>query len=172
MSAQPALWLNEIKTTPLGALCLAATPAGLCGLWYGALDSTPAAWQTPAAGPAPWHLAEAARQLMAYLNGERQDFDLPFDLSRLPSFHRAALEACAQIPFGHTRTYGELARQLGRPTGAARAVGSAMAHNPLPILIPCHRVLGGSGALHGYTAPGGLAVKAWLLHLEGVHLGL
>lgn len=167
------LWLKDMKATPLGPLCLAANAQGLCGLWYGTLSSVPADWLTAASGsPAPKHLSEAVNQLTDYLNGERRIFDLPLDLTGLPPFHRAALEACARIPFGQTRSYGELARLLGRPRGAARAVGSAMAHNPLPILIPCHRVLGSSGELHGYTAPGGLAVKAWLLNLEGIHLGI
>jgi len=81
-------------------------------------------------------------------------------------FQRAALARVCAVPYGRTSTYGTIADELGQP-GAVRAVGRANATNPLPIIIPCHRILGADGKLHGYGARGGLETKAWLLRLEG-----
>lgn len=114
----------------------------------------------------PPRTVEAARQIGEYLAGKRQTFDLPIDWSVMPAFQQQALRATFAIPFGQTATYGEIARQIGKP-GAARAVGRAEATNPMPLVIPCHRVIGADGGLHGYGAPGGLETKAWLLRLEG-----
>jgi methylated-DNA-[protein]-cysteine S-methyltransferase len=102
-----------------------------------------------------------------YLAGRRQAFDLPVDLSAVTSFQREVLLAACQIPRGQVRTYAEVARQIGRPK-AARAVGQALASNPVPIVVPCHRVLAADGSLRGYTGGGGLRTKRRLLTLEGV----
>ncbi len=102
----------------------------------------------------------------AYLRGERRDFDLPLDWSKMTPFQRAALARVYVVPYGRTSTYGTIAEELGQP-GAVRAVGRANATNPIPIIIPCHRILGADGKLHGYGARGGLETKAWLLRLEG-----
>ena len=107
----------------------------------------------------------ALAQIGEYLASQRQDFDLPIDWSLYTPFQRQALQATIAVPYGQTVTYGELAARLGRPR-AARAVGRAEATNPLPLVIPCHRVLGSDGKLHGYGAGAGLATKAWLLALE------
>lgn len=110
----------------------------------------------------------AASLLERYFRGARIDFSsLPLDLSSATGFRRRVLEVVATIPYGTVMTYGEVARQVGNPNGA-RAVGGAMASNLLPVIIPCHRVVGSSGALTGYTAPGGMASKKWLLAMEGV----
>jgi methylated-DNA-[protein]-cysteine S-methyltransferase len=108
----------------------------------------------------------AGRQLTEYFAGKRRAFSIDLDLSGLSPFFRRILKACAAIPFGRTATYGELARAAGSPM-AARAAGAALAANPLPIVIPCHRVIAASGKLTGYSAPGGLAVKHALLRHEG-----
>ena len=111
---------------------------------------------------------QVARELREYFAGERRDFALPLRLSGT-AFQRGVWEALRGIPYGQTRSYGALARELGRP-GAARAVGQANAHNPVPIVVPCHRVLASDGGLGGYLGAWGehsaTAVKRWLLEHE------
>lgn len=108
---------------------------------------------------------EAAELLRKYFAGKRVVFTLPLDLAGCTEFQAAVYKVVADIPYGGARTYGEVAALLGRPR-AARGVGSAMAANRLPILIPCHRVVGAAGALTGYSAPGGVVSKKWLLEME------
>jgi methylated-DNA-[protein]-cysteine S-methyltransferase len=98
--------------------------------------------------------------------GRRQTFDLPVHLSHVTAFQRQVLLAACQIPRGQVRTYSEVARQIGRP-GAARAVGQALSHNPVPIVVPCHRVLAADGSLRGYLGSQGVETKQRLLVLEG-----
>lgn len=109
------------------------------------------------------------RELGEYFAGERQAFDLPLQPAATP-FQQAVREALVRIPFGEVRSYGELARELGRP-GAARAIGQANACNPYPILVPCHRVVASGGRLGGYMGDwgegDGVAIKRWLLGHEG-----
>ena len=105
------------------------------------------------------------RQIQEYLSGERTTFDLEIDWTLITPFQRQVLELQLAIPYGETRTYGQLASQLGKPR-AFRAVGRAGATNPVPLIIPCHRVVGSDGSLRGYGAPGGIQTKAWLLALE------
>lgn len=107
-------------------------------------------------------LEEARRQLQAYFRGELVRFALPLDLVGT-EFQLAAWQALAEIPYGETRTYSEQARRIGRPS-AVRAVGAANGRNPIPIVLPCHRVVGANGALVGFG--GGLERKAWLLAHE------
>jgi len=110
---------------------------------------------------------DLAIRLRAYAEGEPDDFrDVPLDLGEMTDFQRRVSLACRRIDYGQTRTYADLAARIGSP-GAARAVGNVMARNRLPIIIPCHRVVGSAGALGGYSAPGGLGTKRWLLRLEG-----
>ena len=101
-----------------------------------------------------------------YLRGKRRVFELPLDLEGYTPFAMQIMAACRAIPFGGVRTYCQLAAEVGRPK-TARFVGNTMARNPLPLVIPCHRVVGSDGRLHGFAAPGGLATKAWLLKMEG-----
>jgi methylated-DNA-[protein]-cysteine S-methyltransferase len=123
--------------------------------------------------PAEWPamLDEATRQIREFFAGERQRFDVPIDL-RVSDWDRLVLTGAARLHFGETASYGELARRIGRP-GAAQAVGGAMGRNPLPLLIPCHRIIGAGGALGGYGGSTfadrevGLAIKRRLLALEG-----
>lgn len=109
-------------------------------------------------------LEEPIGQLEEYFGGQRTSFDLDIDLRGTP-FQRRVWNAVAAVPYGQTQSYGGVARAIGQPT-AVRAVGAANGANPLPIIIPCHRIIGSSGGLHGYG--GGLEVKARLLELEGV----
>lgn len=137
--------------TPWGRVVCEVGFAGICRI---VLDGPPA---PPLAGP----LAVA---LHGYLHGVPLPDDLPVSLTGLSAFTRAVLLACRAIPYGETRSYGELAASLGRPT-AARAVGGALGRNPVPLVIPCHRVVGHAGDLTGFT--GGLHWKRALLTHEG-----
>ncbi len=114
-------------------------------------------------------VAAVAHQLQEYFNRERRQFDLPIDWSGLRPFQRQVLQATLTIPYGATRTYLDLARQIGRPR-ATRAVGRAEASNPIPIIIPCHRVIGSDGKMHGYGGGEGIKTKVFLLELEGAIL--
>lgn len=107
---------------------------------------------------------DMARELREYAKGQRNRFDLSLDWSSLKPFQRRVLETAKQIPFGETRSYGWIAERIGKPR-AARAVGQALRANPIPIILPCHRVIGSDGKLGGYA--GGLALKRKLLTLEG-----
>ena len=110
-------------------------------------------------------LAEARRQLREYFDGHRTDFDLPLKLTGT-EFQVSVLRALQEIPYGETVSYGEIARRIGRPR-AVRAVGAANGRNPLPIVVPCHRVIGSTGDLTGFG--GGLDTKEALLRLEAEH---
>lgn len=151
--------------SPLGWIRLAAGHGRLTGLHIEPdspflIDT--GARQPDSSGADQLLLAEAARQLTEYLAGRRRAFEL--DLAPPGSrFQRQVWSEVLEIPFGATVTYGQLARRIGRP-GAARAVGQANAHNPIPVIIPCHRVIGGDGDLTGYR--GGLSHKRWLLDHE------
>ena len=115
----------------------------------------------------PQRVMDATCQIAEYLQAKRRAFEVPIDWSILGSdFQRAALRAIMAIPYGETRTYGQIAGQIGYPQ-APRAVGRANATNPMPLIIPCHRVVGSDGKLHGYGGAGGLKTKQWLLDLEG-----
>ena len=148
-----------IVETPVGPLTLVGGDAGLEAVLFGARGDGAAAHPV---------LDEAARQLDGYFAGARTAFELPLDLVGTP-FQREAWLALAGIPFGATRSYGEQARRLGRPQ-AARAVGAANGRNPLPIVLPCHRLVGSDGSLVRYG--GGLEVKRALLEHEARVLDL
>ncbi len=155
-----------------GEIGVTVTPQGLIQVLWARPDPLGSRLAGPTGdGAAP--LEEMAAQWLAhireYLEGQRRAFPLPIAWETLPPFQRAVLRATFAIPYGQVRTYGEVAAAIGRPR-AARAVGRALGTNPMPIVIPCHRVVGHGGRLHGYSAPGGLEVKAWLLRLEGVTL--
>jgi len=111
------------------------------------------------------HTADALLQLSEYLDGNRCQFTLPLDLAGMTLFQSQVLRLTTQIPYGLTSTYKAIALQVGN-VHAARAVGRVEATNPIPLVIPCHRVLGSNGSLHGYGGPGGIKLKAWLLNLE------
>lgn len=150
--------------SPLGLMRLAANPQGLCGVWFEGQrhQPDPSAWPTVAEQPL---LQQATAQLTQYFAGQRRQFELPLDLSAGTPFQQAVWQALQSLVFGKTCSYGALSAQMGRPT-AVRALSGAVAHNPLSIIVPCHRVLGANGDLTGYA--GGLGRKAALLKLEGV----
>ena len=115
---------------------------------------------------APHETEEVIQQVQAYLDGQRTNFDLPTDISILTAFQQQVLQATQQIPRGRIATYMDIARKIGKPK-AVRAVGQALGRNPIPIVIPCHRVIASDGTLGGYSGGGGLETKAKLLQLEG-----
>jgi O-6-methylguanine DNA methyltransferase len=166
-----ALLYTSIDTSVTGQLWLAATEQGLCAIVFDGDEAGFVYRLLRRWGVQPRRddgaLAEAAKQVREYLSGRRKVFRLPLDLRCLRPFHRLALEATATIPWGQVSTYHMLARQLGRPH-ATRAVGRAEACNPVPLVIPCHRVIGSDGRLTGYS--GGVEMKRALLQLEGVML--
>lgn len=115
----------------------------------------------------PAFVRRAIEGMVAVMAGQARDLrDVPLDERDLDGFRRAVYAATRQIPPGSTRSYGEVARSIGRPD-AARDVGAALARNPFPIVVPCHRVVAANGALTGFSAPGGLATKRRMLELEG-----
>ncbi|MFT4241136.1 MAG: methylated-DNA--[protein]-cysteine S-methyltransferase [Acidovorax sp.] len=155
------LTVQARTTTPLGPVRLAASPGGLCGLWFEGQRHAPARhWPDAPSHPV---LQEAARQLNQYLRGEREGFDLPLDLSGGTPFQQSVWQALRAVPRGAPTSYGALARTLNNPS-AVRAVGAAVGRNPVSVVVPCHRVLGADGSLTGYA--GGLERKTALLALE------
>ena len=123
-----------------------------------------------AGGTLPPMVNEAAERMVSHARGETVDFlDLPLDFSLIPAFEGLVYRHLRQVPRGRTVTYGELAAMAGSP-GAAQAVGTAMARNPWPVVVPCHRVLAAGNKPGGFSAPGGLATKTRLLAMEGVYL--
>lgn len=151
--------------SPLGDMVLVADGDALVGAYFAGQRYMPAAERMGAAVPAAADpvLDRAAAQLGEYFAGARTAFDVPVRPAGSP-FATRVWDALRAIPFGHTTTYGEIARALGRP-GGAQGVGQAVGHNPVSVIIPCHRVLGADGSLTGYA--GGLARKERLLGIEG-----
>jgi methylated-DNA-[protein]-cysteine S-methyltransferase len=158
----------DIVDSPVGELLVAASDRGVASIWF---DPDPAEDLERLArigGPrvlrSPRSIDTARRELDEYFAGKRRSFDLPLDLRALPPFTLDVLDELARVPYGETTTYGALAQRVGRPR-AARAVGTVMNRNRIPIVLPCHRVVGSSGDLTGYA--GGLDRKITLLELEG-----
>ena len=163
------VYIGEISSTPLGPIWLAISERGLVAIEVSpnkdTLISLLNRFDFLQVLVDETKTAAAAHQISQYLQGERETFDLPIDWSVLTPFQEQALRATCAIPYGEVMTYGEIAQRLGNPR-AARAVGRAEATNPIPLVIPCHRVIGADGGLHGYGAGAGLETKAWLLDLE------
>jgi methylated-DNA-[protein]-cysteine S-methyltransferase len=159
--------------SPFGTLLMASTPKGLVRLAYPEEDRDAAleelaARVSPRLLQAPERLDDVRRQLDQYFEGDRTDFDLEVDYALRRGFVRRVLRATARIPFGEVATYRVVARRAGN-VRAVRAAGNALGSNPVPIVVPCHRVLRTGGGLGGYT--GGLDRKRFLLRLEGVTPG-
>ena len=155
--------------TPIGTVLLHAVDERLAGIEILADAAGPALAEL--SGPAPVEpcespvLRQAMLEFAQYFAGRRREFDLPLDLTGRTRFARRILEVLQNVPYGTTVTYGALAERAGFPR-AARAVGRAMAANPLPIVIPCHRVVATGGPLGGYSGGEGLPTKSWLLEFE------
>ena len=161
----------ELHDTPVGRLLVAVTDHGLCEISYDADPEAEVERLSRAFGSrvlrSPRPTDQARRQLDEYFAGKRREFDLEIDLGPAREFGRTVLEELARVPYGELTTYGTLAARAGRPR-AARAVGTVMNRNPVPIVLPCHRVVGSTGSLVGYG--GGLDRKRLLLELEGALL--
>ncbi|MEV5796252.1 methylated-DNA--[protein]-cysteine S-methyltransferase [Streptomyces collinus] len=170
---QRVVW--AVVDTGIGPLMLAATREGLVNVVFHAsgpvreraLERLADRLGTePAEDPDAPVLAEAIRQVKAYFAGDRHDFDLPLDWSLISGFNRQVLrELASGVPYGMVVGYGDLAGRVGQP-GGAQAVGAAMGANPLPVVVPCHRVVESDGGIGGFG--GGLEAKRKLLALEGV----
>jgi methylated-DNA-[protein]-cysteine S-methyltransferase len=159
----------DVTDSPVGPLLVAVGERGLCRISFDPEPERETETLARAFGVrvlrSPRPVDEARRQLDDYFERRRTSFDLPVDIERLTPFNRAVLELLARVPYGTLTTYGALAGEAGKPR-AARAVGSVMNRNPIPIVLPCHRVVGSTGSLVGYA--GGLERKEALLELEGV----
>jgi len=175
------VWYTRIDS-PIGDLILAATDRGLREIEFGTdVEDPDFADRLRRRGAEPVHvdhiedanpaarqnLERAAAQISEYFSGQRAGFDVPLDWGAMPPFQRSVLEATADVPFGHLDTYAGIARKIGKP-GATRAVGNALGRNPIPVIVPCHRVIRSDATIGGYT--GGLDKKQRLLSLEGVML--
>ena len=155
-------------SSPLGRLFAAVNERGLCALEFGRQESeflqrfdnrTRLKKDAKA-------VERVLAQLCEYFAGDRSNFNLPVDISQLTPFQRSVLDVACRIAPGQVWTYQRIAEELGRPR-ASRPVGGALAHNPIPIVIPCHRVVASDGSLGGYSGGSGLKAKRWLLRLEG-----
>lgn len=158
----------DVIPSPLGPLYIATSAKGLCNVDFGVSEADFIERLDPLARTErnPATLASIAEQLQAYFAGTRSQFDAPLDLDQLTPFQASVLQTALRIPPGSVWTYGRVARTLGKPQ-ASRAVGQALGRNPVPIVIPCHRVIASDGGLGGYSGGGGLESKRFLLQLEG-----
>lgn len=162
------LCYGEIAESPLGPISLIAGDEGLQGVAFSSLKKYKkkmGSVEEPSLAGLET-IGILLSEINAYLFGLRKTFSANVDWCGLSSFQRVVLELTYQIPYGEIRTYGEMAVELGKP-GAARAVGKALGENPMPIVIPCHRVVDSKLHLRGYTAPNGIQTKSFLLNLEG-----
>lgn len=167
-AAGPRLVFTTFRA-PLGWIAAVASSRGVRRMSLPAATELDAMREARVDGAGIERAPEVFRQLeyevCAYLHGEAVRFTIPLDLEDAPGFFRAAWQACLRIPRGERRSYQWLAEQAGNQR-ASRAAGQAMARNPIPLIIPCHRVVGSGGGLHGYG--GGLGMKEWLLQMEEI----
>ena len=158
----------DVVDSPIGDLLVAASDRGLAAISFDSDPEDQLERLARIAGPrvlrSPRSVDLARRELDEYFEGRRRNFDVSLDLRALPPFTLSVLDELARVPYGETTTYGKLALRVGHPR-AARAVGTVMNRNRIPIVLPCHRVVGATGSLTGYA--GGLDVKEKLLELEG-----
>jgi methylated-DNA-[protein]-cysteine S-methyltransferase len=167
------VYYDVAPNTTIGPVFVAVTERGLLAVRFGLDERAFVEALRRQTGLVPEHSPQragrAARQVAEYLAGRRTAFDMTVDLSAATAFQRQVLLAACQIPRGQVSTYADLARRIGKPN-AARAVGQALSRNPVPIVVPCHRVLAADGSLRGYLGSAGTATKERLLQLEGARL--
>ena len=164
------IYLGKLNHTLYGDLCLAASDQGLVAIEWAEAQPRLEAYLIHLKAVVESnqkYIHPYSNELAEYLNGKRRDFTFTIDWLTLKPFQLKALKAVSAIPYGETRTYAEIALQIGHPN-ACRAVGRANATNPMPLVIPCHRVIGKDGKLHGYGGGDGLPTKERLLRMEGV----
>jgi methylated-DNA-[protein]-cysteine S-methyltransferase len=173
MDKNSPLYTGILQNSPLGNLWVAVSERGLAAIEWAQDEADFGVYLTKRfkrpVQPDFEKTAPVLHQLDEYLRGARKAFNLPIDWSLLRPFQRQVLQIVHAIPYGGTRTYGDIAHEIGNPR-AARAVGRANATNPMPLVIPCHRVIGSDGKLHGYGGGEGLPTKEWLLQMEGAVL--
>ena len=166
-----AIHIGYLEESPLGRIYLAVSVHGLCKVSSESQTITQFAEEVEEIYPSMEIifnndlLSELMTKLKDYFSGERHNIDFPLDLNSMTHFGEKVLMACSKVGYGETLSYGELAFRSGSP-GASRAVGTVMSKNPLPIVIPCHRVISASGKIGGYT--GGLHKKRLLMTIEGI----
>jgi methylated-DNA-[protein]-cysteine S-methyltransferase len=169
--AGPPIYYDLLEETPLGPVWVAAGPQGLVAVEYAGSEASLRAYLTRlTAGNlvrSAEQVAAAKKQVRLYLLGETRTLDLPVDLSHVTPFQRSVLEETRRVPRGQVSTYAEIARRIGNPK-AVRAVGQALRRNPIPIVVPCHRVVASDGTLGGYGGNLRDQRKLDLLKLEGV----
>ena len=155
-------------TSPLGSVFAAVNQRGLCALDFGRQENEFLTRFDPLTRleKNPKAVQRVLAQLREYFAGDRSSFNLPVDISQLTPFQRSVLDVACRIAPGQVWTYHRVAQELGRPR-SSRPVGQALARNPVPIVIPCHRVIASDGGLGGYSGGSGLKAKRWLLRLEG-----
>ena len=163
------IFVDQLETLALGRILVGIAAPGLVALQiggeWGAFTQRLAARFGVTVTPAKFQADSTFQQIRAYLEGTRTRFDLPIHWDAQSAFQQQVLKLVCQVPYGETRTYGQIAAQLGKPR-AARAVGRANATNPLPLVIPCHRLVGADGSLRVYGTGAGLQTKQWLLDFE------
>ena len=167
---QDALWYDALRDSPVGPLLVAVGNQGVVAIEFGT-DETGFVRELEARHGVKiirsmGRVSEAMSQILQYLSGDRRSFELDVDLRDSTDFQRKVLEAAVAVPPGYVATYGEIAIRIGKPK-SSRAVGQALARNPIPIVVPCHRVVAADGSMTGYSGAGGIETKAHLLRLEG-----
>lgn len=168
-----SVYYDRVRGTPVGDLWVAVTEAGLAAVEFGGAEAGFVRRLARRIGRRPVRSTArtraASRELRQYFQGRRREFSLAVDLRHVSPFQRAVLQAARAIPPGGVATYGQIGRRIGKPR-AARAIGQALGSNPVPIVVPCHRVLAADGSLGGYSGRGGIRTKRRLLQLEGATL--
>jgi methylated-DNA-[protein]-cysteine S-methyltransferase len=153
--------------TDIGAVRVTASERGLLIVdLLGRHPTTEITLKSLSSSQAHQNASAAMEQILEYLNGKRRFFDIAIDWTNTTPFQKTVLEITQFIPFGEILTYGQIAAKLGK-ISASRAVGGALGRNPMPIIIPCHRVVAANGNLTGFSAADGIVTKQWLLELEG-----